>query len=121
MIGIIFLSILLLTSCHAWKISNFGKCAAAACSVSLAFASSQICHAADASVAEVKVSYKKELVPMKSLLGKQATLVVNFGGQCDLPADGDPQCKGLVDLYQKYKAKGFNMVFFPTEQFRDRR
>ena len=37
----------------------------------------------------------------------------------DLPADGEPQCKQLGQLYKKYQEKGFNIVLFPTEQFRD--
>lgn len=78
-------------------------------------------HAADQakSVNEIQVSFKDEKVVMKNLLGKEATLIVNFGGQCDLPADGDPQCGALGELYKKYQSKGFQLLLFPTEQFRD--
>ena len=37
------------------------------------------------SVRDIAVSINDEKVPMKSLLGKEATLVVNFGGACNIP------------------------------------
>ena len=47
-------------------------------------------------------------------------MITNFGSQCDLPADGEPQCKELVNLYKKHKDEGFQVVAFLTEQFRDK-
>jgi len=71
------------------------------------------------SVGDIKVSYHGEKVPVKNYLGSKATLVVNIGSQCDLPADGEPQCRALGDLYKKHKAQGFQVLAFLSDQFRD--
>lgn len=82
---------------------------------------SQVHAATDAtSISNIKVSYDGELVPIGKYLGEKATLVVDIGSQCDLPSDGDPQCKSLVQLYNKHKGEGFQVLAFPTDQFRDK-
>lgn len=114
---------LLLGSVSAWK-QHFKKavasiaCASAFCGGS-ALTTQAVNADAPKSIASVEVILNGEKKPMKAYLGEKATLVVNFPGQCDLPGDGDPQCKGLSDLYKKYSSSGFQLVFFPTEQFRD--
>ena len=40
------------------------------------------------SIQDITISYQAEKVPMKTLLGKKATLIMNFAGECDLPQDG---------------------------------
>ena len=72
------------------------------------------------SIANIQVSYNNnEKAPINSYLGKKGTLIFNFGSQCDLPADGEPQCKDLVNLYKKHKDEGFQVIAFLTDQFRD--
>jgi glutathione peroxidase-family protein len=58
---------------------------------------------------------------MSSLLGKEATLIIDYSGSCDVSADGELgyQCKGIADLQKKYESKGFNVIMQLTEQFRD--
>jgi len=73
-----------------------------------------------ASVSNIKVLYDGELTPIGKYLGEKATLVVNIGSQCDLPSDGDPQCKSLAALYNKHKSEGFQVLAFPSDQFRDK-
>lgn len=49
---------------------------------------------------------------MGALLGK-ATLVVNVASKCGFT----PQYTGLEALYRQFKARGFNVLGFPCDQF----
>ena len=62
------------------------------------------------SVSKINVSYQNKQQPIATLLGPKATLVFNFAGQCDLPADGEPQCGELVELYKRYNDQGFQIL-----------
>jgi glutathione peroxidase len=55
---------------------------------------------------------QKKEVNMSDFEGK-VVLVVNTASKCGLT----PQYKGLEDLYQKYKDKGFVVLGFPCNQF----
>ena len=115
----VILVVLLVSSVSAWK-QSFRRAVASIACATLTGTVPHSAHAATTkSISDVPVIINGEKKPMKTFLGEKATLVVNFPGQCDLPGDGDPQCKGLSDLYKKYSPSGFNMVLFPTEQFRD--
>lgn len=72
------------------------------------------------SVKNIIVNYDGEKVSLGNYLGKKATLIVNINSQCDLPADGEPQCKPLADLYKRFTNDGFQILAFPSDQFRDR-
>ncbi len=56
---------------------------------------------------------KGNLVNMKDYEGK-VVLIVNTATGCGLT----PQYEGLQDLYEKYKEKGFEILDFPCNQFR---
>ena len=118
----IFLLILIFCSCCSYKLPKFvGKAIAQAsiCSGML-LVFDQVATADEVkSVKDIVVSYQEQKTPVKTLLGSKATLIVNFAGQCDLPADGEPQCGGLVKLYNKYKGDGLQILAFPSDQFRD--
>jgi len=90
--------------------------AAVALGASPAFADSP-----NQAIADVQVMYKQEKVPMRTLLGKEATLIIDYSGTCDNSGDGELgyQCKGLGELQQKYESQGVQVVMQLTEQFRD--
>jgi glutathione peroxidase len=52
-------------------------------------------------------------VPTSELLGGKVSLLVNVASQCGLT----PQYKGLEELHQKYKDRGFQVIGFPCNQF----
>ena len=54
----------------------------------------------------------------EAYLGEKATLVVNFSGHVIYLATVIHNAKDWA-LYKKYSSSGFQLVFFPTEQFRD--
>lgn len=97
----------------------FRRFAATSCALPLLLTQPAIADDSLKSIGDIAVSFKEQRVPMSSLLGSKATLVFNFAGQCDLPADGEPQCAELAKLYSKYKAQGLQVLAFPSEQFRD--
>ena len=115
----LILIVLLVCSASAWRQPLRRAAAAIASASAFCGTAPHSAYAAPKSVNDILVTINGEKRPMKSYLGEKATLVVNFPGQCDLPGDGDPQCAGLSNLYKKYSSSGFNMVLFPTEQFRD--
>ena len=51
-------------------------------------------------------------LPLRTFEGR-VLLVVNVASKCGLT----PQYKGLQELYQKYKAKGFEILGFPANNF----
>ncbi len=53
-----------------------------------------------------------ESVSLKNFAG-QVVLVVNVASKCGFT----PQYKGLQELYDKFKDRGFNIVGFPCNQF----
>jgi glutathione peroxidase len=121
-IPLVLLAMLTLASTAVSMKAVFRKIAVTTCSLHLLFGSLQSALAADdgiMSIGDIAVSFKEQRVPMKTLLGSKATLVFNFAGQCDLPADGEPQCRDLAKLYSMYKAEGLQVLAFPSEQFRD--
>jgi len=65
------------------------------------------------SIASIVVQNKGETVPMKELLGKKATLIVNVASYCALT----PQYEGLVALDTKYHDKGLQILGFPSNDF----
>jgi glutathione peroxidase len=65
------------------------------------------------SLVSQKVSNMGEEVPLGSLLGKKATLIVNVASQCALT----PQYNELVSLKDKHKDEGFEILAFPSNQF----
>lgn len=62
-----------------------------------------------------KLSYtnnKGETVSLGDYAGK-VVLIVNTASKCGFT----PQYKGLEELYQKHKDKGFEIIAFPCDQF----
>ncbi len=55
---------------------------------------------------------QNELVPLEKYAG-QVLLIVNTATGCGFT----PQYKGLEDLYEKYRDKGFVVLDFPCNQF----
>jgi glutathione peroxidase len=53
-----------------------------------------------------------EDVPLEKYKG-QVVLVVNVASKCGFT----PQYKGLEELYEKYQARGFTILGFPSNQF----
>lgn len=72
------------------------------------------------SISSISVPYNGESVSIGKYLGSKATLIVNINSQCDVPADGDPQCNGLAKLFKKHSEEGFQILAFPSDQFRDK-
>lgn len=59
-------------------------------------------------------NYKGEEVSLEDYKGK-VLLIVNTASACGLT----PQYKGLQEMYDKYKAKGFEILAFPCNQFKE--
>ena len=56
---------------------------------------------------------KRESVSLKSYQGK-VLLIVNTATGCGFT----PQYEGLENLYKKYKVSGFELLDFPSNQFK---
>jgi len=59
-------------------------------------------------------NYKGEDVNLEDYKGK-VLLIVNTASACGLT----PQYKGLQEMYDKYKNKGFEILAFPCNQFKE--
>lgn len=120
-----FLLVSLLTSCSSWRFKTtmvkklIGNVFTSCCMLT-AFPYHSLAEDSIRSVKEIEISYDSVKKPIESYLGKAATLIVNINTQCDLPSDGEPQCQDLVNLYKNHKNEGFQILAFPSEQFRDR-
>lgn len=64
-------------------------------------------------IADTQIQYDKKGAPLRDYLGKKVTLIVNVASQCALTS----QYEELVELYNKYHDKGFNILAFPCNQF----